>query len=437
MLIYNPTPRQQEFHADPRPHRWYCAGYGSGKTTATVHEALALATVTHPGYVGIVAAPTYNLLFQSWYTEWQQWVPQELWRLKRDPLLGPHLVVRNETGTPSTILLRSTSNPWSSEGVNAAWLVFDEATREPVKDAVDVLLSRLRRGYPGRQRAAIFSGPPMTRRHWSAREFGTQPDPRANRAGTMLHWGSTTHAVVRARTRDNPHLPPDYEANLRSRPGASKAWCDQWLDALFGAMEGQVYGAFNRDIHVVPAARLADRRWRRVIAGTDWGWTHPGVMLPVAQDGAGNLFILSEEVHRERVVADVKGGWIPIARELHRRHRLEAFACDPSMPGNISVLHTGVKGPRCYGADNDLVEGLRRVTAALERAVERGGDIDASGPPALYISDACAHTIEEFESYSRRKAKDGSILEEPQEINDDAMDALRYAVMALTRAGDR
>lgn len=432
---YVPHARQEAFHRDPRPWRWFCAGYGTGKTTTTVIEALMLATVTHPGCTGIVAAPTYPLLFQSWFEAWKNTVPRAWWTLKRDPLLGPHLLVNCPGGGRSTIFLRSTSNPWSNEGINAAWLIFDEVTREKDRAAFDVLVSRVRKGLPGRQLAVLVSGPPMTRKHWTSVEFGAGPGD--GRTGTMLAWASQRHAVVRARTRDNPYLPAGYEAALRSRPGVSEAWARQWLDAEFGAMEGQIYAAFSRDAHVVPAASLRDRGWRRVVVGTDWGYAHPGVMLAVAQDGYGDLYVTREEVHRERSVIDAPGGWVQIARSLDDALSPAGFACDPSLPGNLSAIKRGVRA-RVYGADNDVAEGIRTVSALLERAAQREAAKRAGKPvthdaPALYVSDACVHTIGEFESYARRKLRDGSVSEEPTEEGDDAMDALRYAAMALTR----
>lgn len=435
MTLYEPHPRQVAFHSDPRPIRWFCAGYGTGKTRATVIEAFVNATLRHPGYTGIVAAPTYALLFQSWVDMWKEVVPRGCWRLSRDSLTGPHLLVTCPGGEVSKIYLRSTDNPWSNEGINAAWLVFDEATRERDRAAFDVLASRVRQGYPGRQRAILISGPPMTRRHWTSVEFGAGPGD--GREGDLMAWHSERHAVVRARTRDNPFLEPGYEAGLRARPGVSASWCKQWLDAEFGAMDGQIYASFSRDVHVVPASEIAGRQWRRVIVGTDWGWSHPGVMLAVAQDGYGDLYVVAEEVHRERLVADVPNGWVPTARALWRSYKPEAFACDPSLPGNLNALHRGLPGPRVYGADNDVAEGLRCVSAHLERAVERdaqrrAGGLVTPGAPALYVSSACTHTIGEFESYSRKKARDGSVTETPTEVDDDAMDALRYAVMSLT-----
>lgn len=431
---YAPHARQEAFHRDPRPWRWFCAGYGTGKTTTTVIEALMLATVTHPGCTGIVAAPTYPLLFQSWFEAWKNTVPRAWWELKRDPLLGPHLLVNCPDGGRSTIFLRSTSNPWSNEGINAAWLIFDEATRERDRGAFDVLVSRVRKGVTGRQLSVLVSGPPMTRKHWTSVEFGGGPGD--GRKGSMLAWHDAQHAVIRARTRDNPYLPLGYESALRARPGVSAAWAKQWLDAEFGAMEGQIYAAFSRDVHVVPASSLTGRGWRRTVVGTDWGYAHPGVMLACAQDGYGDVYAVAEEVHREKSVTSDPGGWVPIAVRLDRDHQAAGFACDPSLPGNLSALKKGGVRARVYGADNDVAEGIRVVSAMLEQAVMRAAQIAASKPvtrnaPALYLSDACSHTIGEAESYARKKLRDGSVSEEPADVGDDAMDALRYAAMAL------
>jgi hypothetical protein len=428
---YEPHARQAAVHDAREAEVWACCGYGVGKTTLAVWEAFSLATQTHPGFAGIVAAPTFPLLFQSWFTEWERNVPRAAWRMSRDPMFGVYIEVPTPAG-PSRIWMRSTVNASGLEGINAAWLVFDEATRERDVEPSRVLAARIRRGHPGRVRRKLIIGPPQTRGHWTSQAYGTGPD--ATRLGDQLSWTDGERRVVRARTRDNPHLPAGFEEGMRTRPGASRAWCKQWLDAEFGAVEGQVYEAFSRDVHVVRATALAGRQWADVIVAVDWGWTHPGVALVLATDGRDH-YVVHEEVHRGKVVADTPDGWVPLLRDLCGRYGARRVFCDPSQPGHIETTGRGLRGTaRTYPAQNDVGEGIRRVTALLEWGADRArtGTVTL-GRSALYVSDACPRTVGEFEGYSRRKGRDGAFTEDVQKIDDDAMDALRYGVMELQR----
>jgi hypothetical protein len=433
---YAPHPRQMAVHQAPESFVWNAAGYAVGKTTALVFEALQLAATTHPGYEGIVAAPTFPLLFQSWVTEWQRWVPAEWYRMSSHPLFGPHIDLHLDQGV-SRIWLRSTVDAKSVEGINAAWLVYDEASRETRQDPINVLLARVRRGYPGRQRRHVFAGPPQTRTHWTATMFGAGVD--ASHTGDAMSWSDGRRRVVRSRTRDNPHLPVGYERDLRERPGATRAWCKQWLDAEFGSVDGQVYEGFSRDVHVVPAASLVDRQWRMVGAGVDWGWSNYGAFVVVALDGRGDLYVVGEEVHRQKGIDDTPSGWVPVMREASKRHRVQRAFCDPSNPGAIALVARLLRasGVLVYAANNDVAEGLRRVQARVEWANERKAarslDAPARAPRgALYVSDACPHLIGEFEGYVRRRDRDGAFTEQVEKKNDHALDALRYAVMELS-----
>ncbi|HEX4933525.1 MAG TPA: hypothetical protein VFV33_10130, partial [Gemmatimonadaceae bacterium] len=340
-VTYRPHERQRAVHDAPEARVWACCGYAVGKTTLAVWEAYSLATITHPGYAGIVAAPTYPLLFQSWVTEWERNVPREAWRLSHHPSYGPHITLPTPQGE-SKLWLRSTQNATSLEGINAAWLVFDEATRERDVEPIRVLSSRVRRGYPGRVRRELVIGPPSTRRHWTAVEYGTGPD--ATHTGDVASWSDGACRVVRARTRDNPHLPAGFEAGLRSRPGASRAWCRQWLDAEFGAVEGQVYESFARDVHVQPAGSYEGRVWADVVAGIDWGWSKMGVLLVCGVDGRGDVHVIHEEAHAQRNVDDTARGWLPVIERVCRRFGVRRVFCDPSRPGDIDATARKLRG---------------------------------------------------------------------------------------------
>jgi phage terminase large subunit len=383
-----------------------------------VIEALRFATVEQAGYEGILAAPTYPLLSSVLLTEWAQWVPRDLWSLHEHPKKGTFLRVYG--AETSTIWCRSTTQPANNEGINAAWLVYDEAPREHDQAGYNVLVSRVRRGRPGRRLPVVLTGAPAGASHWTAKEFGTGPG--GIRSGTTWHWHDGRHAVIRARTRDNPYLPAGYEDGLRSRPGASRNWCRQYLDAEFVASEGQVFESFSRDLHVVDD-REVPTHFRRIVVGTDWGYSHPGAMVVVGQTATGAMYVLHEEHHRNMLVSE--SGWLRVARELRDRYRPERFVADPSEPGYINALRQALGGrPVVMNANNDVAEGIRRMAVSM----------DPQPPdmrPRLYVHRRCTNVIEEAERYTYRVVR-GVVTEAPQEVHDDALDALRYAVMALT-----
>jgi phage terminase large subunit len=72
---------------------------------------------------------------------------------------------------------------------------------------------------------------------------------------------------------------------------------------------------------------------------------------------------------------------------------------------------------RLEAANNDVSLGLQAVDKQL-----RG---------AMPISPRCQGLINEIPSYTWQPQKGGGFKEQPVNINDDACDALRYAVMAL------
>ncbi len=202
------------------------------------------------------------------------------------------------------------------------------------------------------------------------------------------------------------------------------------------ARKGRIYEAFTRATHVVPHATLerdyrAQGRWlfRRIVVGVDWGFTHPGAMVVLGQTGAGALVVLHVEHHAGLLVAErtdaAREGWLSIARRLRDTYRPERFVADPSEPGNIRQLRQALGGtPVVENADNDVSEGLRRTKVAMQPI--------AGGGVGLVVSDRCVALIDEIEGYSYRAGADG-LSETPQEVRDDACDALRYAVMAVTR----
>jgi hypothetical protein len=205
------------------------------------------------------------------------------------------------------------------------------------------------------------------------------------------------------------------------------------------AKAGRIYSEFDPVKHVrshqaIEREWKRDGRWnfRRVVCGVDFGMVHPGAMVVIGVTGSGTLVVLHEEVHPGMLFAERsdggRPGWLFVAQSLYDEFRPTEWACDPSEPWNIRELNQKFdRYPAVVvvNADNDMAEGIRRAKVAMV------GTPDANGKPSprLIVSDRCSTLIRQLSTYSYR-AIAGQQTEKPQETDDDACDAFRYAVMA-------
>ena len=290
------------------------------------------------------------------------------------------------TGVPSKI-----------GSLELAWAGVDEAVELTENDWM-MLLGRLRDPrVPYHQIAAATN--PAHPKHWLLLRFMAGDERRE-----ML------------RASGNRFLPPDYQAILDSLP-------DNAIGRRLGKGEWTaVEGAIWR-----PQAwqtKESDAPARRTVVGVDWGFVHAFAAEAVGASSTGRLSVRGELVARGLGLDQLIE---PLAL-FAERHDAETFVCDPSEPGLMDQLVRGLAQHRrehggcrlrasVTSAVNDVLPGL----AAVDKAFRDGMTIDPS----------CDLLLSELPGYTWMPAKGGGWQERPVEIDDDACDALRYAVMAF------
>jgi len=93
---------------------------------------------------------------------------------------------------------------------------------------------------------------------------------------------------------------------------------------------------------------------------------------------------------------------------------VSTFYADPSEPAYIEQCQKA--GLPVEAAQNDVLPGLNAVAEELSKGMR--------------IAPHCTGLLDEIPGYTWKTSRMGP-TERPIEINDDACDALRYAVMAL------
>lgn len=380
-------PRQDAFVFDDSRFTAFIGGIGSGKTYAG--SAKVLRFCDRPTR-GMIVAPTYPMLKDA-TIETLRDVVGPLWRsdkYNKSDMTG-------QIGM-AQVLFRSGDRPDRLRGPNLDWFWGDEIA---LCDRLvwQVGIGRLRRG--GRAGPAWITGTPKGR-NWVWEEFVDKGHERDN------------YHIYHAKTADNPYLDEIFVADLHE--AYTGFFAKQELEGQFVTFEGLVFDAFRRELHIKkPPVELS-----AVVAGVDWGYTNPAVILVVGQDGDGRTYVIDEWYQRRKLI----GEQIEAAHAMRKTWDIERFWCDASRPDNIKQFNLAGLPASPYTGKRS--EGIKEIRSRL--AVMR------DGLPRHFIAPHCLHTIAEMESYCNKQVK-GEYTDEPEKQNDHAMDSGRYAVSALSR----
>jgi PBSX family phage terminase large subunit len=381
--------QQRAFIFTDRHFAAFVGGIGSGKSYAGCFRALRFALGESAAPVpnlGMITAPTYPMLRDATLRTFID-------------LAGGHLAKFNKAEMLATldngseILFRTADNPERLRGANLSWWYGDEAALYKY-DVWRIMIGRLRQG--GRRGAAWITTTPKGR-NWLYREFVLKQRP--------------DYALFHARTADNRFLDPEFVESLVS--AYSGDFARQELDGEFVAYEGLIYPEFNREAHLVSATPPA---FREVVAGVDWGYANPGVILVFGIDSDGRMWGIHEEVARHRRIEE----WAGIAAQLAATYHISLFFCDPSEPDFIAAFRNN--GCDAREANNKVIPGIHAVK---NRLVARG-----DGSPRLLFDRSFVQLAAEMEQYQWLTQREG-VRDQPRKAHDHTLDALRYAVVGV------
>lgn len=244
------------------------------------------------------------------------------------------------------------------------------------------------------------------------------------RAVNCFSDGSRSFVGFRVRSAESPQVDQAWLNSIKATT-PPKIYAREY-ECDFDSAEGLVYGeVFDAAFHVRSPPENIE--WSEVLIGCDHGYEDPGVLLLIGVQGRGRdavAWLLDEVYEQHRTEEWWKGqlrkwiGWYPEAR----------FYGDPSMPSRIEAYRKDC-GARVQEVDNSIEDG---VQAVADRLFTRTRD-DGSKHARMYITPRCVNTIKEFGLYRRKKdhrssGEDPIFLDDFQQGNEHALDALRYAI---------
>jgi hypothetical protein len=354
------------------------AGYGAGKTRALCAKAVMLAAANQ-GFIGAVMEPTGPLIRDIWQNDFDNFLEAYhipyTFRASPLPEYTLHL-----PGGDTKILCRSFENYGRIIGLNLAWVLCDEidtVTPSIANKAFPKILGRLRSGNV-RQFAAA-STPEGFRWMWNT--FGS--DDAKARADRHL---------IKMRTVDNPHLPPDFIERLQANydPSLLKAYLD---GEFVNLTTGQVYDRFDRSKHVL--ATMPDISNEPLRVGVDFNVGNMSAVIAIRQ---GSSLLVVDEIsgaHDTDALAQS-------IKSRYPTHRIYVYPDASGGNRSTNAAQTDIQILESYGMSNQSPRSnppVRDRVAAVQALLENG-----KGQVRLQIASSCRKVIEclELQSYNEK-----------------------------------
>lgn len=226
---------------------------------------------------------------------------------------------------------------------------------------------------------------------------------------------------------DNTSLDPAYVAALKLE--YTGLWYLRFIRGLWVAAEGAIFDQFNPDVggpHVVddlPDERTVGRWWVAV----DYGTANPFHALLFAETIDGTVYVWGEwrwdSKAKQRQLTDSQyrlelTKWLK--RELPPGGKADRLIVDPSAASFITELVS--HNLPAIGAENDVLDGIRYVSALL-------------GRHRVKLHRSCTHLIAELSGYVWDTKKQERGEDSPVKRDDHGVDAFRYGLYTGHRFG--
>lgn len=284
------------------------------------------------------------------------------------------------------------------QGLTLADAYGDEFTLWP-KNFFDMLITRLS------VEGSIFvgTGNPGSPNHWHLSDYANNPE------------AAQDVKLFRFILDDNPSLSQEYKDRLKRL--YTGLFYKRYILGLDVAAEGVIYDVYSEDRHVRPSAPNSLCR-RRI--GVDFAASSPTCGIELAQDTQGKNYAVDEywfdpqQSGRQKSTSE-------IAKDLTTKWPGVTFVVDPS--AEVLKIDLRKLGATVINAHNAVFDGIQNVANLLSK-------------DALIILEKCVNVRREILAYAWDQKATAAGLDEPIKVNDHAMDALRYAVMANQFSGE-
>lgn len=340
----------------------------------------------------IITAPTYKIMQQATLPEFLRVMDGCGEYSKADACFKMHgggtCWMRTGTDANSVVGITNVRGVWGDEaGLYSLYFHENIQARASVKEA-----------------PIIYTTSPYSL-NWIFSDY-IRPYHKGNLAKDVL--------IIQARSNENPYFPAaEFD---RKKATMDPRRFNMIYGGEFHKLEGLVYSCFDEEKHVIPKKQLDQRTV--YVAGVDWGYTNPAVILVLAVTPNDGVFLVSEYYQTNKTIGEM----VSAAERLKTVYNIERFYCDPSSPSNIAEFNKARL--TAIPANNDIRSGIDATYELI-------------GSDKFHVFEGVApHFIDEISMYHYPEQSDVTADKDvkeqlPVKQNDHAMDAFRYPIYAM------
>jgi len=273
----------------------------------------------------------------------------------------------------------------SIAGITGIWI--EEASELEQKDFQQLDL-RLR-GPTKHYKQIILTFNPISALHWLKKVF--------------FDFQKDNATVVKSTYLDNKFIDPEYAKVLENLKNQDAMYYKIYALGEWGVLGNLIYTNY-----VIEDISLDENRYSSIYYGLDFGYNDPSALLKVAFKD-NEIYVLDEIYERHLTNTQL----IELCKnKVNKRYMITADSAEP-----------------------DRIEEFKKAGFRIQ-ACTKGKDsvnfgIDWIKRHKIHIHPSCINSIKEIQTYKYREDKDGNVLDEPVDMNNHAMDALRYALQPL------
>lgn len=427
---YQPHAKQLEFHQNPKQERLFVAGNRSGKSLASVVEAIWYLTGTHPYRKTppppvrgrVVGVDFLNGIDKILLPLYKQWLPSEflidgLW--EKSYSQERHTLTLNNGSFVEFMSQDQDLDKFA--GTSRHFVHFDE---ECPKVIFDECLMRL----IDTDGDWWISETPVSGMEWIYDELY---EPAVE--------GRRDIGLIEASMSDNPHISSSARERLLSMFTDEERLMRE--KGQYTTVSGAMFKAFrdkptSEGGHIIPAPSftLSDE-WRLYLTG-DHGFNAPTAWVWVAVNARGHMVAFHEHYQKEVTVAE----HAEVLHEFHKKIGREPYLVtgDPAMGQRNGVTGDSILDEYARHGIHIQTDGITRDKMVGINKVNQFLRVNpATNMPFLVITDNCVNLRREMKNAKQARVLNKTVAarknqpEGMREKDDHAIDALRYLVTLM------